>query len=70
MFIVSKRNFLVKRADGTDYLIPKEYIGEIPEDVAGSTVVQGALKSGLISTPETKKDKDIDAAIEKKPRKA
>ena len=34
MFIVSKRNYQVRRADGSLYLIKKNYIGEIPEDVA------------------------------------
>ena len=36
MFIVSKRNYLVIRADGSAYRIKKDYIGEIPEDVAES----------------------------------
>ena len=33
MFIVSKRNYQVRRADGSSYLIKKDFIGEIPEDV-------------------------------------
>ena len=34
MFIIAKRNYLVRRADGSFYRIEKDYIGEIPEDVA------------------------------------
>ena len=36
MFIIAKRNYLVRRADGSFYRIEKDYIGEIPEDVAES----------------------------------
>ena len=52
MFIMSKRNFLVPRADGTNYMIRKDYIGDIPEDVANSWLVQAAIKDGGIATPQ------------------
>lgn len=69
MFIVSKRNFKVRRADGTSYLIKKDYAGDIPEDVFKSRLVQKAVAGGLIYAPETARDKDLykaqDAADEK-----
>ena len=48
MFIVSKRNYLVIRADGSAYRIKKDYIGEIPEDVAESVLVQRAIQGRQI----------------------
>lgn len=59
MFIVSKRNFLVRRADGSSYLVKKDFVGEIPKDVFDSTVIQGAIKGGLAAVPSTRKDKDL-----------
>ncbi len=68
MFIVSKRNYMVRRADDSAYLIPKNYIGEIPQDVAESDLVQRAIRGGNIAVPEGKKDKELfkaDEAAEK-----
>lgn len=59
MFIVSKRNFLVRRADGSSYLVKKDFVGEIPQDVFDSTVIQGAMKGGFVAAPSTGKDKDL-----------
>lgn len=69
MFIVSKRNFKVRRADGTSYLVKKDYVGDIPQDVFDSRLVQKAVAGGLIYAPETTRDKDLykaqDTADEK-----
>ena len=63
MFIVAKRNYLVRRADGSFYRIEKDYIGEIPEDVA-----ERAIVGGNIAVPGGTKDKELykadDAAAE------
>ena len=64
MFIVSKRNYMVRRADDSAYLIPKDFIGEIPQDVAESDLVQRAIKGGTIAVPEGKKDKELMEADE------
>ena len=50
MFIVSKKKFIVRRADGSSYLIRKDYIGEIPGDVAESNLVQKAIRGCLLYT--------------------
>lgn len=64
MFIVSKRNFLVRRADGTSYLVKKDYVGDIPNDVFNSRLIQGAMKTGLVIAVQSHKDKDLIAADE------
>lgn len=59
MFIIAKRNYLVRRADGSFYRIEKDYIGEIPEDVAESELVQRAIVGGNIAVPGGTKDKEL-----------
>lgn len=69
MFIVAKRNYLVRRADSSFYQIKKDYIGEIPEDVAKSDLVQRAILGGNIAVPDSMRDKALyqadDAAAER-----
>ena len=48
MFIVSKRSYAVRLSNGSFYRIPKDFIGEIPEEVAESRLVQRAVRSGSI----------------------
>ena len=62
MFILSKRNFLVTRKDGSTYKIAKDFVGEIPEDVGQSWLVQQAIKGGLIATPEKASDSVLERA--------
>ena len=63
MFIVAKRNYLVRRADGSFYRIEKDYIGEIPEEL-----VQRAIVGGNIAVPGGIRDRELykadDAAAE------
>lgn len=61
-FIISKRNFLIHRPGAEDYRIPKDYIGEIPEDVYSSHMVQKCIEAGTILVPASKADKDIQDA--------
>ena len=69
MFVNSKVNLLV-RENGQQYLIPAGYIGEIPDWVAETWLVQKALEGGDLVTPEGKKDKDLEAAdVKAKTRK-
>ena len=62
MFILSKRNFKVRRADGSSFLIKKDFIGDIPEDVFNSRLIQKAIKGGLVAAPESHKDKALYGA--------
>lgn len=66
MFIFSKKNFLIRRADGSEYLIAKGYTGEIPEDIAQSRLVQNAIKGGSIVTPAGHSDKAVETAAAKR----
>lgn len=69
-FIISKRNFLIHRPGAEDYRIPKDYIGEIPEDVYNSHMVQKCIEAGAILVPASKADKDIQAAEDQAEEKA
>lgn len=64
MFINSKINLLV-RNDKEEYKIKKDFIGDIPEWVANSWLVQMAIKSGDVVTPKAKTDKALEQADEK-----
>lgn len=69
MFINSKVKLLVKDGDES-YTIPKDYIGEIPDAIAKTWLVQMAIKSGHIVTPENKSDKALETADKKAVRTA
>ena len=62
MFVISKRNLLVRRADGTSYLVKKDFVGDIPKDIFESSVIQGAIKGGLVATTDSTKDQALYAA--------
>lgn len=59
MFIVSKRNFKLRLADGTVYRIAKDFIGEIPFEVAAHPLIQNAIDSGWITAPASHADKAL-----------
>lgn len=65
MFIVSKRNYKVRRADGSSFFIAKDFIGNIPQDVAQSNLVQRAVRGGMIAVPEGTKDRQLEEAENK-----
>lgn len=64
MFINSKINLLVRNGK-EKYKIKKDFIGDIPEWVANSWLVQMAIKSGDVVTPKAKTDKALEQADEK-----
>lgn len=64
-FINSKARLSVRLEDGSTYLIPKDYIGEIPDKVAQSWLVQAAIKSGHIAVPMGKSDAALEEADKK-----
>lgn len=65
MFIVSKRSYAVRLSDGSFYRIPKDFIGEIPEEVAESRLVQRAVRSGSIVVPSGTRDRELLEADQK-----
>lgn len=62
MFIISKNRFLIPRKGTEAYVIPKDYIGEIPDDVARHWLVEAAIDSGMIATPQGREDKQLETA--------
>lgn len=62
MFIISKHNYMVRRADGSSFSIGKDFVGDIPKDVAGSNLVQRAIRGGGIVAPGGKKDRQLEQA--------
>ena len=70
MFIVSKKNFVIRRPAGGTYRIGKDWAGELPEDVAKSWLVQAAIRSGSIIASPSAKDKDMAQAEEDAEQKA
>lgn len=70
MFIVSKRNFKLRLADGSVYTIAKDFIGEIPVAVAAHPLVQSAIDCGWISAPESHADKALYKADAEAAQKA
>lgn len=72
MFINSKIRVLVRNGKDS-FIIPKDFIGEVPQWVAESWIVQRAIESGHIATPSNKSDKaleDADKAAEVKHEEA
>lgn len=69
MFINSKARLSVRMDDGTVYIIPKDYIGEIPDKVGKSWLIQAAIKSGHVVVPEGKSDAALEAADKKAKKK-
>ena len=63
MFIVSKRSYAVRLSDGSFYRIPKDFIGEIPEEVAESRL--RAVRSGSIAVPSGTRDRELLEADQK-----
>lgn len=70
MFIVSKRNFKLRLADGSVYKIAKDFIGEIPFEVAAHPLIQNAIDSGWITSPAGHADKALYEADAEAAQKA
>ena len=69
MFIIAKRNFLIQISGREPYRIKKDYIGEIPEDVAAHWLVRAAIADGTIATPQGEKIKHWNRLTEKRQRR-
>jgi hypothetical protein len=61
MFINSKIRVLVRNGKDS-FIIPKDFIGEVPQWVAESWIVKKAIESGHIATPSNKSDKALEDA--------
>jgi len=63
MFIASNQRFKIRRADGSAFVIPNGFVGDIPSDVAESWLVKSAIKDGKIVCSGTK-DTEVEKAVE------
>lgn len=61
MFINSKKNFEICEGE-KKFLIPRDFIGEVPAWVAKHWLVLAGIKDGSIATPKAKKDKALEQA--------
>ncbi|GLB31001.1 hypothetical protein LAD12857_29240 [Lacrimispora amygdalina] len=69
MFINSKKNFEICEGE-KKFLIPRNYIGEVPAWVAKHWLLLAAIKDGSIATPKGKKDKVLEQADKEAETKA
>ena len=70
MFIISKRNFKIRRADGDVFRIQRDFVGTIPDDVAEHPLIKSAIACGWIATPDTTADAALIKADAKAAEKA
>lgn len=64
MFVLSKRNLLLRAPDGTSYCLRKEGLQQVPDWVTGLPAFQRRLAAGQIVAVASTADKDIQAAAE------
>lgn len=69
MFINSKKCFEIREGDNV-LVIPRDFIGAIPDWAARHWMVQAAIRDGSIATPENTADKALEAADEASSAKA
>ena len=66
MFILAKRSVILPSSDGSrKYAVPRGYTGEIPDWAADTNYFRALVAEGKLSVPESRKDKDTQAAAEK-----
>lgn len=66
MFVMSKRRVLLPSKDGSrSHLVPREYVGEIPDWAADTDYFRALVTDGKIKVPQSHKDRDTQAAAEK-----
>lgn len=66
MFIISKRRVILPSRDGTKkHLVPRDYIGEIPDWATETDYFLNLVADGKIGVPESHNDKDTQEAAEK-----
>lgn len=63
MFINSKKCFEIREGENV-LVIPRDFIGSIPDWAARHWLVQAAIQDGSIATPGNTSDKALEAADE------
>ncbi len=66
MFVMVKRNVILPSRDGSQkFAVTRDFVGDIPDWATETPYFQGLVKDGKIVVPDSKKDKDTQAADEK-----
>lgn len=66
MFVMSKRRVILPSRDGTKkHLVPRDFIGEIPDWASETPYFYALVAEGKICLPESHRDKDTQTAAEK-----
>lgn len=66
MFVMAKRRVLLHSKDGSlSHLVPRDYVGEIPDWAADTDYFRALVADGKITVPKSRKDKDTQSADEK-----
>ena len=66
MFIMAKRRVLLPSKDGSlHHLVPRDYVGEVPDWAADTDYFRALVADGKIVIPDSRKDKDTQTADEK-----
>lgn len=69
MFINSKKNFEIREGE-QKLVIPRDFIGEIPDWAAKHWLVQAAIRDGSIAAPQGTADKALEQADKTARKKA
>lgn len=71
MFVLSKRNILIRSADGAEKVrLQRDGLQQVPDWAVKTPAFQRRLAAGEIVAVASTSDKDIQAAADKKPSKA
>lgn len=66
MFVMVKRNVILPSKDGSKHhAVQRDYVGDIPDWATETPYFRGLVQDGKIVIPDSKKDKDTQAADEK-----
>lgn len=69
MFVVSKRNIILRGPNGEQFYLPRDYMGPVPDWAEGSAYLKALAEDGKVIISESGTDKDFNKR-EKKPKKA
>ena len=69
MFINSKKSFTICEGE-RKLVIPRGYIGEIPDWAESHWLIRAAIKDGSIAAPENTADKSLERADKTAKKKA
>lgn len=66
MFVMSKQRVLLPSADGSmRHLVERDFIGEVPDWACETDYFRALVADGKLCVPESKRDRDTQAAAEK-----